>query len=88
MTRRDRQKPHAPISPSTRPRAGLLNTAETGSLAAFFGENDLGLAPRIAPATADMKRDTVCSGFTERRTIIPAERIGDFRKGKGEGTRT
>jgi carboxymethylenebutenolidase len=25
-------------------------------VAAFFGENDLGLAPRIAPATADMKR--------------------------------
>jgi carboxymethylenebutenolidase len=25
-------------------------------IAAFFGENDLGLAPRIAPATADMKR--------------------------------
>jgi carboxymethylenebutenolidase len=23
---------------------------------AFFGRNDLGLAPRIAPATADMKR--------------------------------
>jgi carboxymethylenebutenolidase len=23
---------------------------------AFFGQNDLGLAPRIAPATADMKR--------------------------------
>jgi carboxymethylenebutenolidase len=25
-------------------------------VAAFFGENDLGLAPRVAPATADMKR--------------------------------
>lgn len=25
-------------------------------VSAFFGENDLGLAPRIAPATADMKR--------------------------------
>ena len=25
-------------------------------VAAFYGENDLGLAPRIAPATADMKR--------------------------------
>jgi carboxymethylenebutenolidase len=25
-------------------------------VAAFFGENDLGLAPRIAPATAEMKR--------------------------------
>jgi carboxymethylenebutenolidase len=25
-------------------------------VAAYFGENDLGLAPRVAPATADMKR--------------------------------
>ena len=25
-------------------------------VAAFFGANDLGLAPRVAPATADMKR--------------------------------
>ena len=25
-------------------------------VAAYFGENDLGLTPRIAPATADMKR--------------------------------
>ena len=47
-------------------------------VAAFFGTNDLGLAPGIAPATADMKRlgkNSTCTSMRKRRTYFSIARI-------------
>ena len=56
-------------------------------VAAFFGENDLGLAPRVAPATADMKRlgkSFEVHVYPEtRRTCSLSSGSGSQRRGHG-----